>query len=165
MKWLISVLLFMCMGLAQAVETRFDAFYFFQSDSDLQDQGVRRDDLARFARRAESAVYKVMKKVKVKAATGYLVVAVRSDQEIASWVDMDPALHEYYSNAINDALQALPPFAVTRGIVVFAIKMSFDTPKFTQKPKPWPQDWEDADKSKLTNPDDIQELVLSVWPE
>jgi hypothetical protein len=84
---------------------------------------------------------------------------------------MEPVLHEYYENQVVDAVKNVPPFAVAQGTVVFGIKMLIDTPKImtdrakhTTRSKPAPKEWKNA-QAKLADPDDIDELMLAVWPE
>jgi len=105
-----------------------------------------------------------LKKAKMPVSNGYLVVAVRSDGAVAAWLDMQPALHEYYENEVIQAVMKVPPFYVEEGIVVFGIKMAIDTAKHTVKNKPNPAAWNDYRKG-LSNPADIEQLVLAAWPE
>lgn len=164
MRLLLAALLLSLSAWTSAAEVRFDAFYFFQPDPVLQQKGVTADNLGRYSRALQSKIYQTLKKAKIPVTSGYLVVAIRSDGATASWLDMSPALHEYYAGQIDDIVQKLPPFEVRSGIVVFAMKMAVDTPVQTRKARPEPPDWADARK-KISNPDNIEELVLSVWPE
>jgi hypothetical protein len=174
MKLLLSSLfslLLIFASLAHAAEPRFDEVYFFQSEKMLTDKQVNFEDLARFSRKMQSNVWNALKKVSMPNSNGFLVVAVRGDGEISAWLDMEPALHEYYDNQVVDAVKKVPPFAVSQGTVVFAIKMMIDTPKFmtartrhTTRSKPSVKEWKAA-QAKLTNPDDIDELMSAVWPE
>ena len=164
MKLLLAALLFSVSLLAQAAETRFDSFYFFQPDSVLQQKGIDVETLGRYSRAVQTRVYKALKSAKLPASSGYLVIAIRSDGAVASWLDMQPAVHQYYDNQIYDVIQKIQPVEVRTGILVFAIKMAIDTPVFTRKAVPAPSDWADARK-KINDPNNIEELVLSVWPE
>ena len=147
-----------------AAQARFDSVYFFQSEDVLKSKQVNFEEVARFSRHLQSQVWNVLKKAKMPPSNGYIVVAVRSDQEVTAWLDMSPNLHEYYDYEIIEAIKKLPAFKVDQGIVVFAIKLAIDTPKHTTKVKPDPVDWKAA-KQSLSNPDDVEQLVLSVWPE
>ena len=164
MRLLLAALLLTASLLAQAAETRFDSIYFFQPDNVLQQKGIDVETLGRYSRAVQTRVYKALKSVKLPASSGFLVIAVRSDGAVASWLDMQPAVHQYYDNQIYDVIQKIQPLEVRSGIFVFAIKMAIDTPVFTKKPVPAPPDWTDARK-KANDPNNIEELVLSVWPE
>lgn len=171
MRLLLASFLLMLASLVQAAEPRFDAVYFFQSEQTLQDKQVNIEDLARFSRKMQSNVWNALKKASMPNSSGFLVVAVRSDGQIAAWLDMQPALHEYYENEVIEAVRKVPPFAVAQGTVVFGIKMLVDTPKWlterakhTTRSKPAPQEWKKA-QATLANPADIDELMLAVWPE
>ena len=171
MKLLLASLLLMLASLVQAAETRFDSVYFFQSEKTLIDKQVNFEEVARFSRKMQSNVWNVLKKVSMPNSSGFLVVAVRADGAIAAWLDMEPVLHEYYENQVVDAVKKVPPFAVAQGTVVFGIKMLIDTPKImtdrakhTTRSKPAPKEWKNA-QAKLADPDDIDELMLAVWPE
>lgn len=164
MKYLLAAWLFSVSLLAQAADTRFDSMYFFQSESVLQQKGINVDSLGRYMRAVQSRVYKLLKSAKLPPSSGYLVIAIRSDGEVASWLDMQPVIHEYYDNQIFDTIQKIQPLEVNNGIVVFAIKMAVDTAVFTKKAVPAPPDWADARK-KIADPNNIEQLVLSIWPE
>lgn len=164
---LLQILMLCCLvstGLLHAAQSRFDSYYFFQTEEVLKEKKVNFEDMARFSRNLQSQVWKVLKAAKIKPGTGYLVVAVRSDQEVAVWFDMEPALHEYYENAIAEVANKIRPFHVESGVVVFAVKLSIDTAKHTDKAVPEPKAWLEA-KQKLGAPDNIEEVVLSIWPE
>jgi hypothetical protein len=148
---------------AQAAETRFDAYYFFQSDEAMQEKQVDAQGLGRFSRAVQSAVWKSLRKVKLAPSSGYLVLAVRADGKVAAWLDMEPALHEYYEAQILDAVKTVRPFPVAQGSVVFAIKMAIDTPVFTAKQRPAPKDW--AEALQRLGDEDIEALVNAAWPE
>lgn len=143
---------------------RFDSVYFFQEEEVLKTKKVNFEEMATYTRGLQTVVAKVLKKAQIKPGNGYIVVAVRSDQEVAVWLDMAPVLHEFYDYEIVEAIKKLRPFAVDSGIVVFAIKMAIETPKHTEKAIPEPPVWTEA-KSKLADPNDIEQLVLSIWPE
>lgn len=172
MKLLLGILLLIFASLASlvnAAEPRFDSVYFFQSEKTLTDKQVNFEDLARFSRKMQSNVWNALKKASMPNSNGFLVVAVRADGEISAWLDMEPALHEYYDNQVIEAVKKVPPFAVAQGTVVFGIKMLIDTPKFmtarakhTTRSKPSVKEWAAA-QAKLSDPDDIDGLMLAVW--
>lgn len=147
-----------------SIQPRFDSVYFFQTEDELKQKKVDFEQVSIFSRNLQSAVAKAFKKGQVESSSGYVVVAVRSDGKIASWLDMEPALHEYYDYEISEAIRKLQPFEVSEGIVVFAIKMAVETPVHTKKEVPDPKDWKDA-RAKLEDPNNIEQLVLSLWPE
>lgn len=164
MKRLLATLLFSCAALAQAAEVRFDSPYFFQSEQVLAEKKINIEQLSRYTRKVQWQVWNAMKKVKLAPASGYLVLAVRADGEVASWLDMSPAVHAHYENTILAAAQKVQALDVAQGVLVYAIKMSIDTPVHTRKPVPAPPDWDDARK-QAGGAADIEQLVLSVWPE
>lgn len=168
--WKHGILLALCLagsvfaGALYAAQVRFEAHYFFQTEAVLKEKKVNFEEMARYSRNLHSQIWKTMKAAKIAPSAGYLVVAVRSDEEVAVWLDMEPGLHEYYETAIADAVKKTRPFSVDSGIVVFAVKLSLDTAKHSTKPVPEPREWKEA-KKKLADPDNIEELVLSIWPE
>lgn len=158
-----TALLMLSLG-SLAAEPRFDATYFFQPEASLKEKQVDFKDLARYSRQIQTQVWKALKKVSLMPSRGYLVIAVKSDQQVGVWLDMEPALHEYYENEVVEACKKVLPFQVTEGVVVFGIQMSIDSPVHTRKPKPEPKTWVEA-KKKLDNPNDIEALVEAAWPE
>lgn len=171
MKLLLAAAFLSLAALAQAVEVRFDSVYFFQSEEQLKEKQVDFEEVARFSRKMQAQVWKALKKVKMPDSNGYLVIAVRADGQVAAWLDMQAPLHEYYEYEVLQAVRRVPAFAVADGSVVFGIKMTLDTPKImserfkhTARAKPEPAQWKEARK-KLADPEDIEELVMAVWPE
>ena len=175
MKLLIAALLLMFSSLlqpVQAAESRFNAVVFLQPEQMLiEKKKVNFEDVARFSRKMQSNIWNVLKKADVPNTSGFLVVAVRSDGAIAAWLDMEPAMDAFYSGKIVEAVQKVQPFDVATGTVVFGIKFFVDTPKWfvdktkhTTRSKPTPKEWKAA-RAKLANPDDIDELMMAVWPQ
>ena len=164
MKSLLAALLLSCCTLVQAAEVRFDNYYFYQSEAVMTKKGITVDNLGRYSRGVQSAVYKALKSAKLSPSAGYLVIAVRSDGDVATWLDMKPAVHEYYDNQIYETVRRLQPPLIKEGIFVFAIKMAIDTPVHTKKAVPNPPGFDEARK-KLADPNSIEHLVLSMWPE
>ncbi len=164
MKLLLATLLFCFSTLTQAADTRFDSIYFFQSQAELEKKGINIDSFGRYTRLLQTRIYKALKKAKMTESAGYLVVAIRADGDVASWLDMTPKVHEFYDNQIDEIVKKVQPVEINSGILVFAIKMAIDTAVHTRKPVPLPPDWVEA-KKKLNDPNNIEELVLAVWPE
>ncbi len=151
-------------GCQKNVQVRFDSVYFFQTEEDLQKKKIDVEQLSQYTRNLQTQVAKVMQKGQTTPGNGYVVVAVRSDREVAVWLDMEPALHEYYEYEIGEAIKKMPVFSVDSGIVVLGIKMAIDTPKHTTKAEPEPKEWIEA-KTKVGDPKDVEQVVLSIWPE
>lgn len=153
-----------CRMPSRSIQPRFDSVYFFQTEDELKQKKVDFEQISIFSRNLQTAVAKTFNGAQIVSSNGYIVVAVRSDGKIASWRDMEPALHEYYDYEINEAIKKLQPFEVSEGIVVFAIKMAVETPMHTKKEVPEPKDWIAA-RAKMEDPNNIEQLVLSQWPE
>jgi hypothetical protein len=164
MKMLLCSFLLMLTGLSHAAQPRFDEVFFFQTEQALLEKQVKFEEVAKFSNKLQSNIWNALKKADMPVSNGYIVVAVRSDGQVAAWLDMQPALHEYYDYQVVEAAMKTPPFFVAEGVVVFGIKMAIDTAKHTRKIKPEPAQWAAARK-KLGNPVDIEQLVLSLWPE
>lgn len=164
MKRLLCSFLLMFATLAQAAEPRFDEVVFFQSEQAMLEKQVKFEEVARFSRKLQSNIWNSLKKAKMPVSSGYVVIAVRADGQVAAWLDMEPALHEYYENEVLQAAMKTPPFFVGEGSVVFGIKMAIDTPKHTRKAKPDPKEWKQARK-QLGNTEDIEAVVNAAWPE
>jgi hypothetical protein len=164
MKRLLCSVLLMLSTLVQAAEPRFDEVVFFQSEQVMLEKQVKFEEVARFSRKLQSNIWSALKKAKMPVSSGYVAIAVKADGQVAAWLDMEPALHEYYENEVLQAAMKTPPFYVAEGSVVFGIKMAIDTPKHTRKAKPDPKEWQAARK-KLGNTDDIEAIVQAAWPE
>ena len=148
---------------SHASESRFGAFYFYQDEAALTSKHVDLKDMARFSRNVQSAIWKILKPVRIKSSTGYIIIAVREDGEMAVWLDMDPAVHPYYEAAIGDAIKKIQPFSISGGYVVFGLQMAIDTPKFTTRSNPIPKEWNAA--LKKWGDEDMDRLMWAVWPK
>ncbi|MFZ6819056.1 hypothetical protein [Undibacterium sp. Ji22W] len=156
--------LLMLSACEKELQVRFDNLHFFQNEEQLQAMKIDQDQLAQYTRNLQARVGKIMKKAQAAPGNGYIVVAIRSDEEVAVWLDMEPVLHEYYEYEIIESIKKMRPLAVDHGILVFAIKMAVDTAVHTSKVIPEPKAWIEA-KKKVGDPDDVEQVVLSVWPE
>lgn len=170
-KRLFLALSFLCLaGLSACdapLQVRFDSVYFFQSEDELSKKKVNLEHVSIYTRNVQAAISKALKNAKnqqIPATKAYVVVAVRSDNEVAVWLDAEPVMHEYFEYEITEAVRKLGPFQVDSGIVVLAIKMAINTPVHIDKAVPAPKEWEQA-KSKVGDPNDIEQVVLAVWPE
>jgi len=147
-----------------AAEPRFDATYFFQSEDELKEKQINFADMARYSRQLQLQIWKALKSANMSPSNGYLVVAVRADQAVAVWLDMEPALSEEYQEKISAAVKKVAPFAVAQGTVVFGLQMSINTAKHTQKSKPAPAAWQNAKRQGLRD-NEIETLVEAIWPD
>lgn len=147
----------------RAAEPRFEATYFFQGEDELKEKQINFADMARYSRQIQSQIWKALKPVTMQVSNGYLVVAVRDDQAVAVWLDMEPVLTEDSQERINAAVKKVAPFAVAQGTVVFGLQMSINTAKHTQKPRPAPVAWQSAKRKKIQD-SDVEALVTALWP-
>jgi len=141
----------------------------------MQAKQVKGEELAKFTNRAQNLLWLALKKENIPSTNGFIVFAVRADGKVAVWLDMDPTLHEYFESVIYQATSKLQGFYVQEGSVVFALKLSIDTPKWwefwkqetpkqTLRAKPSPKEWQ-AVMMKLADPNDIEALTNAAWPE
>jgi hypothetical protein len=158
------MLFWLCAQSAHAAVVRFDDHYFFQSEDVMLQKGIQFRELARYSNKLQSQIWKALVKAKLPVTRGYIVIAIRSDGEVASWLDMQPAMHEYYAYAVTEAVKKVAAPNVSKGALVFAIKMSIDTPVHTKKAVPAPEEWKDA-KKKLGDTTNIEAIVITAWPE
>jgi len=59
-----------------------------------------------------------------RPTSGFLVLAVRQGGRSKAWLDLWPNLPRASEPALVDAVQAVKPFAVSKGTVVFALRVS-----------------------------------------
>lgn len=171
MRRIFLALSFLCLTCLSACEApmqlRFDSVHFFQTEEELAKKKVNLEQVSIYTRNLQAAISKALKKAKnqqIPATKAYVVVAVRSDNEVAVWLDAEPQMHEYFDYEITEAVRKLAPFQVDSGIVVLAIKMAINTPVHIEKAVPEPKEWLAA-KAKVGDPNDIEQVVLAAWPE
>lgn len=162
MKRLLTCLLWVCALQVQAADVRFDAHYFFQSERTLMRKNVDFKELSKYSNAVQLQVYRALKKTGMAAGNGYLVIAVRSDGEVASWLDLAPPADAAVGQQVAEAVKKVAPVFVSQGILVFGVKMSVDSPVHTTRPRPAPAAWK---THGTPDESEIEQVVLSVWPQ
>ena len=96
-------------------------------------------------------------------SAGFIVVAVRPDNQTRTWFDFKPALAEATMDALRHAVETTPAMTVTSGEIIFALRVSVWSDKLPNAYAPAPQEWRDASKGMTPKPD-VDTLVDMVWP-
>ena len=96
-------------------------------------------------------------------SAGFIVVAVRPDNQTRTWFDFKPALADATMAALRHTVEATPTVRVKNGQVVFALRVSVWSDKPPKAYVPAPQEWKDAGKGMTPKPD-VDGLVDKVWP-
>ena len=96
-------------------------------------------------------------------SAGFIVVAIRPDNQTRTWFDFKPALSPATMAALTHAVETTPTMPVKSGEIVFALRVSIWSDKPPTAYAPAPQEWKDAAKAAATKPD-VDTLVDRVWP-
>ena len=144
-------------------DTKFGAVVMLQPDSVIEDRGILTMDLADFIKSAQTSTANMWKNTKLPESSGFLVFAVRGTGKVNAWLDMEPELPASVESLTIQRLRSLPGFDVTKGTIVFAIKLSINGAPETSRETPLPKEWAAVLKSK-TLPADTESLVQLVWP-
>jgi len=96
-----------------------------------------------------------------RPTSGFLVLAVRPDGRSKAWLDVWPNLPRASEPALVDAVQAVKPFAVSKGTVVFALRVSAWGAVPTNRP-PKPDEWTRYTREGVT---DAEAIVARLWPD
>ena len=98
-----------------------------------------------------------------RATSGYIVLAVRPGGRSKVWLDLWPRLPARTEQELTAALGKVPPFAVARGSVVFALSISTWGAAPTTQSQPRPDEWTRALR-ELGGPAHSEAVVDAVWP-
>lgn len=92
---------------------------------------------------------------------GFIVLAVKPGQKSKVWLDFDTLLDLEMRKHITNSVKAIPPFDVTEGPVVFALKVATWDAKESKRVAPSPVEWKKATRSG--KPVEVGKLVEKVW--
>ncbi len=96
-----------------------------------------------------------------QAVGGFIVLAIKPGQKSKVWLDFDTLLDLEMRKRITNSVKAIPPFDVTEGPVVFALKVATWDAKESKRVAPSPVEWNKATRSG--KPVEIGKLVEKVW--
>ena len=122
------------------------------------------DAMAAYVKKLGEAVTEAMRAHPAQIpSAGFIVVAVRPDNQTHAWFDFKPALAEPTTVALANAVRNTPAMAVKSREIVFALRVSVWSDKPPKAYAPAPQEWKDATQGMHPKPD-IDTLVDMVWP-
>ena len=96
-----------------------------------------------------------------QAVSGFIVVAIKPGGPSKVWLDFDALVDLELRRQIVAKAQAVPPFEVKTGPVVFALKVATWGGKESRRAVPLPLEWKKAASGK--DPGEVSELVERVW--
>ncbi len=96
-----------------------------------------------------------------QAVGGFIVLAVKPGRKAKVWLDFDTLLDLEMRKQITNSVNAIAPFEVTQGPVVFALKVSTWDAKESKRVAPSPIEWKKA--TPKGKPLEIGKLVEKVW--
>lgn len=98
-----------------------------------------------------------------QAVGGFIVLAVKPGHKSRAWLDFDTLLDLEMRKQITNSVQTIPPFAVTEGPVVFALKVSTWGAKESKRVAPSPVEWKKVTRNG--KPIEVGQLVEKVWSD
>nr|WP_315490702.1 hypothetical protein [uncultured Rhodoferax sp.] len=96
-----------------------------------------------------------------QAVGGFIVLAVKPGQKSKVWLDFDTLIDLEMRKQITNSVKTIPPFDVTEGPVVFALKVATWDAKESKRVAPSPVEWKKA--SGKGKPVEVGQLVEKVW--
>lgn len=97
-----------------------------------------------------------------QAAGGYIAVAVRPGGQSKVWLDFDAMLDQSLRRQLISHTQAVKPFEVTGGPVVFALQVATWQGPPPKRAAPAPVEWKQAARGEAAL--EVGELVQRAWP-
>jgi hypothetical protein len=135
-----------------------------QSSKVLEERVASIDAMAEYIKAIEAAAKEAVAASPARQSTGgFLVVAVRPGPRSRVWLDFDTMLDLDIRKQLTSKVEAVAPFEVRKGPVVFALKVGVWGGKETRRTAPMPAEWKQASASSA--PREVGELVESIWIE
>jgi hypothetical protein len=150
-------------SMTHAAESKFGTLVLLQPESVLQERELNIEEFATFIKAAQTSAELVWKTRELTPSSGFLVIAVREGGKVNAWVDFEPALPQKVDSATTKAIRFVPAFHVSKGTVVFAIKVAINGASETKRQTPMPKEWKSVSKSQLL-PVELENLVKLAWP-
>ncbi|MES2584643.1 MAG: hypothetical protein V4627_18095 [Pseudomonadota bacterium] len=120
------------------------------------------DAMADYIKAVEAAAREaVIASGATQAVGGFIVLAVKPGRKSRVWLDFDTLLDLEMRKQITNSVKVIPPFDVTEGPVVFALKVATWDAKESKRVAPSPHEWKKATHSG--KPVEIGKLVEKVW--
>lgn len=145
---------------SQAAEVSLHSLVLLQPDFVLQERISDVNTFADFTKREEKLFRDIVSQEKLSPSAGYMILAVRSKNQINVWFDMQPALPKALEAKLKREIRNSVGIPVTGGTAIVAISVSINGAKAT-KNMPNPREWRDAAKAngKVIEAEDLVNLV------
>lgn len=123
------------------------------------------DELDRYVKEVERTINKQISALPPAQSWGFLVIAVRDDGKIKSWLDTDDNVPAEIAKTMTDIAENTKPFTVKEGAVVFSLGFATDGGDLPANKMPFPNDWKQV--ANCNNEDcaekNAEEIVLKSW--
>ena len=159
----LSVCLLLAAVCARAAEpiTNFNVV-LLQPSAVMEKRVASIDAMADYIKSVEAASREaVVASGATQAVGGFIVLAVKPGQKSHVWLDFDALLDLKMRELITQGVNAIKPFEVTDGPVVFALKVATWDGKESKRVAPSPSEWKMATQNG--KPLEIGRLVEKVW--
>jgi hypothetical protein len=157
--------LLVCRPAAAAAAFTNAGIVLLQPEDVLRSRVPDANALARYIKDVEATTGKVLEAAFQRKPNGaYLVMALRPGGRSKAWLDLEAPLPQATHDALQAALEALPPPGVVGGVVVLAIKASLWGGRPPTKPGPAPQAWREQ-AARSARKLEVGELVDALWPD
>lgn len=145
---------------SQAAEVSLQSLVLLQPDFVLQERISDVNAFADFTKRAEKSFQQMLIPEKLPPSSGYMVLAVRSKDQVNVWFDMEPMLPNALEIRLKQHIRKTVGTPVTGGTAIVAISLSINGAKAPEQ-MPNPKEWRDAAKAngKVIEAEDLVDLV------
>ena len=119
--------------------------------------------MSNYVKAVETKIHSSLSKVDSMPVWGYLVIAVRQDGKIKSWIDSDEEISPVVQQIMQDAAKSTRAFHVKAGAVIFALGFGINGADIPPEIMPFPDEWKkvsqcQAEECKNQN---AEEIVLT----
>jgi len=149
-----------------AANAEYLKIYLMQPKNIILDKINGIDDMDRYVKEVEISINKKLAKIpRSSTSWGFLVIAVRNDGKIKTWLDTDDAVPPAIASAMINVAESTKAFTVKNGAAVFALGFAVDGADLPVNKMPFPNEWKkvascDNEDCKEKN---AEEIVLKSW--
>jgi hypothetical protein len=94
--------------------------------------------------------------------SGFIVIAIKSDQRSKIWLDFDREIEEKISKEMISEIERVAPPSISNGVLSFGLNYKFWRSKKFSKEFPRPAEWESLVK-KNKRPMETSDIINSLW--
>ncbi|HSI86848.1 MAG: hypothetical protein ACAI35_05605 [Candidatus Methylacidiphilales bacterium] len=147
---------------ARAADSKVVNVVLLQPESSLFEKDPDVKAVSAYITRVKEEFARTILTENLEKTSGFVICAVRTGKKSNAWLDFKPELPPKVANALLTRLKTIPPYAIKKGTMVFAVSFTVNGAA-PRSGVPSPKEWSEA-TTGTTVPVEVEDLVSRVWP-